>query len=363
MIVERTHYFSKPGGAASVLAIRRRACAVRRAMGLPAGRVFVRADGGAGRVPDVTWECAFPDREAHAADLAARAASPAFEAVRKEMGAAIDAFDRVIAVEDDAALPSGMRPVDLHGLPIVPREIRFRSDGRELVGYLYLPPGDGPFPCMIRNHGSGINQGTLDVSRPEGAALLMSWGIASFLPHRRGYGNSPGPGWREEANAEFGTPEYDAQVSARLDRESDDVLAALDCVAALPEIRTDRIGVMGSSFGGTNTLLAASKTDRFRCAIDFAGAAMNWDRTPKLRELMLAAASRVVMPLFLIQAENDYSIRPTKEIAASLAGNGRVVWSKIYPAYGALPWEGHLFESTAQHIWAPDIHRFLELHL
>lgn len=363
MLIERTHYFAKPGRAEAVLAIRRQACAVRLSIGLRSGRVFVRAEGSTGRVPDVTWECDYPDKASHAADLAARAASPAFEAVRKEMGANIDAFDRVVVVEDDAPLASGIRPVELHGLPIVPREVKFVSDGRELAGYLYLPPGGGPFPCLVRNHGSGIQQGTLDVSRPEGAALLMSWGIASFLPHRRGYGNSPGPGWREEASAPFGTPEYDEQVSTRLDRESTDVLAALDCVAAMPEIRADHVGVMGSSFGGTNTLLAASKTDRFTCAIDFAGAAMNWDNTPKLRELMLAAAARVKMPLFLIQAENDYSIRPTKELAASLAGNGRVVWSKIYPPYGFLPWEGHLFESTAQHIWAADIRRFLELYL
>lgn len=363
MILERTHYFAKPGRVDAVLAIRRRACAVRRTLGLAAGRVFLSTPASSGRVPDVTWECAFPDQAAHSADLAARAASADFAAVRAEMGANIDAFDRVCLVEDDAPLANGMQPVDLYGRAIVPREVKFASAGRELAGYLYLPPGDGPFPCLIRNHGSGIQQGTLDVSRPEGAALLMSWGIASFLPHRHGYGNSPGPGWREEANAPFGTDEYDAQVSARLDRESNDVLAAFDCVAAMKEIRTDHIGVMGSSFGGTNTLLAAAKSDRFTCAIDFAGAAMNWDNTPKLRELMLGAAQRVKMPLFLIQAENDYSIRPTKEIAASLAGNGRVVWSKIYPAYGFLPWEGHLFESTAQHIWAADIRRFLELYL
>ena len=362
-IVERTHYYAKPGRAADVLAIRRRACAIRRAIGLAAGRVFVRVDAGAGRVPDVTWECAFPDRTAHQADLDARAASPDFEAVRKTMGAAIDGFDRVIVAEDDAALANGMRPTSLHALPIVPRELRFRSDGRDLAGYLYLPPGDGPFPCMVLNHGSGITQGTLDVSRPGTAATLMAWGIASFLPHRRGYGNSPGTPWREDVHAEFGTPDYGAQLVARLDRESADVIRALETVEALPEIRRDHIGVMGSSFGGTNTLFAAAKCPRFRCAIDFAGAAMNWDRTPRLRETMIAAAQRVTMPLFLIQAENDYSIRPTREIAAALAGNGRIVWSKIYPPYGFLPWEGHLFESTAPHIWAPDVHRFLELYL
>jgi dienelactone hydrolase len=325
--------------------------------------VFVRTEGGTGRVPDVTWECAFPDRPAQQADLDARAASKDFEAVRKEMGAAIDGFDRVVVVEDDSPLPSGMRPTSLHGLPIVPREIRFASDGRELAGYLYVPPGDGPFPCMILNHGSGINQGTLDISRPGTAATLMAWGIASFLPHRRGYGNSPGTPWREDVSAEFGTPEYDSQLAIRLDRESDDVIAALSAVERMPEIRKAHIGVMGSSFGGTNTLFAAAKCGRFRCAIDFAGAAMNWDRTPRLRESMIAAAARVTMPLFLIQAANDYSIRPTKEIAESLKDSGRVVWSKIYPDYGFLPWEGHLFESTGQRFWAPDIHRFLELYL
>ena len=64
----------------------------------------------------------------------------------------------------------------------------------------------------------------------------MSWGIASLLPHRRGYGASEGPAWREEVPARFGTEDYDRQLAARLDRESDDVLAALDVVAALPEI-------------------------------------------------------------------------------------------------------------------------------
>ena len=36
-------------------------------------------------------------------------------------------------------------------------------------------------------------------------------------------------------------------------------------VAALPEIDPAHIGVMGSSFGGTTTLLAASKSKAFRC--------------------------------------------------------------------------------------------------
>lgn len=360
MIIERTQYFAKPGLGQQVLAIRRKASAVRRAIGLSSGRIFTRSAGSQSDSPDVVWECAFHDAAEQQADLAARAESPEFEAVRAEMKAAIDRFDRYVFAEEDLGLASGIRPTDLRDQAIVPREIAFMSAGRELKGYLFVPPGDGPFPCMVCNHGSGIEQGSLDISRPGNGALLMSWGIASFLPHRRGYGNSPGPAWRSEVVAEYGTADYAAQLSGRLDAEADDIVAALDCVSALREIDPAHIGVMGSSFGGTTTLFAAAKEPRFACAIDFAGAAMNWDRAPALRDEMKAAAARVTMPLFLIQAENDYSIRPTPELAASLRDSPYPVESKVYPAFGINPNEGHLFESRGAQLWSEDVRRFLE---
>jgi dienelactone hydrolase len=360
MIVERTQYFAKPGLADEVLAIRRKASAVRRALGLSSGRIFTRGLGSQADSPDVVWECVFHDETEQQADLATRAASPDFEAVRATMRAAIDRFDRYVFKEEALDLASGMRPTGLRDQAIVPREIAFMSAGRELKGYLFLPPGEGPFPCLICNHGSGIEQGSLDVSRPGNGALLMSWGIASFLPHRRGYGNSPGPAWRSEVVAEFGTVDYATQIKARLDAEADDIVAALGCVSALPEIDAAHIGVMGSSFGGTTTLFAAAKEPRFTCAIDFAGAAMNWDRAAILRAGMTAAAAQVTMPLFLIQAENDYSIRPTLELAASLKDSPRPVESRVYPAFGINPNEGHLFESRGAQLWSEDVRRFLE---
>ena len=71
------------------------------------------------------------------------------------------------------------------------------------------------------------------------------------------------------------------------------MVAALAAVRALDEIDPGHIGVMGSSFGGVVTLLSAAKSDGFRCAVDFAGAAMNWDRTPGLRRTMIEAAHRL----------------------------------------------------------------------
>jgi len=271
-IVERTHYYSKPNLAEAVLATRRRANAVREQIGLPAGTIRVKQDGDG---PDVTWECAFPSIEAHGRDLAARAESAEFVAVRGEMRKLIARFERCIERSDNEQSVGWVGDRDIVGLPIVPHAITFSSGGHQLVGYLYLPPGPGPFPCMITNHGSTIEKGTNDVCRPGTAALLMSWGIASFLPHRRGYGNSTGPSWRDEVPAEQGTDAYDEQLVARLERESDDVMAALQVLLARSEILPNHIGVMGSSFGGINALLGAARSDRMRCAVEFAGAAMN----------------------------------------------------------------------------------------
>jgi carboxymethylenebutenolidase len=363
MYIERTYYFAKPGKELETLAVRRKACRVRVGIGLPAGSIFVRADANEPNHPDVTWECGFASLEEHAADLAERAASPAFEAVRAEMRACIARFERHFFELASTELPNGVGRLDPRGHSLAPRELAFRSGEHMLKGYLFLPPGSGPFPCMISNHGSTITQGTLDVSRPGSAALLMSWGIAVFLPHRHGYGNSPGPAWRSEVPAEPGTADYDAQLSTRLDRESDDVLAALDCVCGLETIRPDHIGVMGSSFGGTNTLLAAAKTEGFRCAIEFAGAAMNWEIAPLLREKMLAAARKAMPPIFFIQAANDYSIAPTLALAAARQAAGKPVQSAIYPAFGINAEEGHFLERSGFALWGDDVRRFLERHL
>ncbi|MGH7321679.1 MAG: alpha/beta hydrolase family protein, partial [Candidatus Rokuibacteriota bacterium] len=208
-----------------------------------------------------------------------------------------------------------------------------------------------------------IQQGTSDVCRPGMAALLMSWGYAVFLPHRRGYGNSTGPPWRAEVPSEFGTAEYDRQLAERLGRESDDVLAALDVLARCPEIRAERVGVLGSSFGGTVSLLAAGRSPRVRCAVDFAGAAMNWERTPTLRDTMLTAARETRVPIALVQAANDYSTAPTRELAAELARLEKPHAARVFPPFGLTHDEGHLFAWTGALVWGPFVRAFLDAWL
>jgi hypothetical protein len=95
-IVERTHYYAKPGLASEVLDQRRKASAVRLAIGLPAGEIFVKHPGGDGSEPDVAWQCTFADAAAREADLAARAASAEFESVRIQMRKLYARFERQV---------------------------------------------------------------------------------------------------------------------------------------------------------------------------------------------------------------------------------------------------------------------------
>jgi hypothetical protein len=70
---------------------------------------------------------------------------------------------------------------------------------------------------------------------------------------------------------------------------------------------------------------------------------MNWERTPTLRGTMLEAARRLGVPLCLVQAENDYSAAPTRELAAELGRLGKIHEARVFPPFGLTADEGHLF--------------------
>src|SRR5207245_10672725 len=134
----------------------RDASCVRQRLGLPHALISVGA-GPEAVGPDVAWQCAFPTSEAHQRDLEARATSAEFDAVRAEMGALLARFERHVWRTDET---SGNDADPLEGHPIVPRVVGFPSGSLPLTGYLYTPPGPGPFPCLVTNHGRSIHQRT-----------------------------------------------------------------------------------------------------------------------------------------------------------------------------------------------------------
>lgn len=259
-------------------------------------------------------------------------------------------------LHDNATLPA----IDF---PVRPRKVTFPGPAGTLHGYLFLPPGDGPFPCMIDSHGSQTPPGTSDLSHPQTAAVMLGWGYGYFFPHRAGYGDSPGVPLNEEVTAPRGTAEHDTQLPARLRRENDDLIAAIDFAAAQPEIDEGRIGAMGSSLGGIHTLLALARDRRLRCGLDFSGGASQWAKHPNTRAMLIDAARALTAPVFLIQPENDFNTAPTRELAALLKELGKPHEARIYPPWGTDGAEAHRFCAAGQQVWAAAVKAFLARHL
>ena len=67
-------------------------------------------------------------------------------------------------------------------------QIKFPSQGLTLYGWMYRPPGEGPFPAIVWNHGSEKSPG----AHPELGKFYTDHGYVLFLPVRHGHGRSPG---------------------------------------------------------------------------------------------------------------------------------------------------------------------------
>ncbi|HET7266020.1 MAG TPA: alpha/beta fold hydrolase [bacterium] len=240
----------------------------------------------------------------------------------------------------------------------------FPSGGRDLIAYRYVPAvdpdrGRGSLPAVVLNHGSGLEQD----SKPGVARVLTDAGYLVVVPFRRGYAGSPGPSRIEEVPAPVGAPGHDEQVCARLLAENDDVLAALQFVRAMPEADAARVAVMGSSYGGINSLLAAARDGRVRACVSFAAAAMSWGPVPGLRPFLLAHADTIRCPVLLLQAENDFDVAPSEALAARLGAADRVCERRVFPPFGANPMEAHQIWVHAPQIWAPVVLPFLDRYL
>lgn len=93
MIVSFNFYYARPGLEDAVLKQRLRASDVREGLGIPRGRVIARTEG-APTLPDVIWEQHFEAIAGHHDDMAVRAASPEFEAIRAGMRKLCRRFER-----------------------------------------------------------------------------------------------------------------------------------------------------------------------------------------------------------------------------------------------------------------------------
>jgi dienelactone hydrolase len=231
-----------------------------------------------------------------------------------------------------------------------PKTVDIPSGRLHLKGWLWMPPGRGPFPAVLFNHGSGTDaQHTAGLPMADAAAKLapvfLAHGYAFLYPCRRGHGASEGL--------------FAKDPPAHLD----DVLASLRFLRTVRGVDGRRVAVAGHSFGGQLAILAGERDPSLRAAVTFGAAAASWDASAEIRERLLAAVRKSSVPLMLTHFANDYSSAPGRALDAELERLHRPHLLKMYPAFGRTLDDGHnaVYYDIPQ--WETDVFDFLARHL
>ncbi len=119
----------------------------------------------------------------------------------------------------------------------------------ELETTLFAPPGSGPFPLVVINHGKASGNPRFDprARYPIASREFLRRGYVVALPMRRGFANSTG------AYIDGG-----CNIESNSDIQAEDVINVLRELVNRPEIDASRIVIVGQSHGGLTTVAVGS---------------------------------------------------------------------------------------------------------
>jgi dienelactone hydrolase len=221
---------------------------------------------------------------------------------------------------------------------------------------IYTPPGPGPFPLAVMNHGSTASMPPSEQPRYRhtfAAYYFLSRGYAVVLPMMRGYAGSGGKLRRGGCD--------DVRVGLEAAK---DIRAVIDYMKHQPDIDGGRIVVAGQSFGGWNALaLGALDVPNVKGIVSFAGGMKATDCAHPEQALIdaaprLGAATRT--PSIWFFGENDKVFatplwRAMYEGYVSAGGHAELV------DYGTFGTDSHnlLSSSEGLPLWVPQADAFL----
>ncbi len=140
----------------------------------------------------------------------------------------------------------------------------------------------------------------------------------------------------------------------------DDALSGLKFLRALSYVDARDVAAIGHSFGRSLTVLLAEREPNSRVAVVLSGAGYSFDRSPALRERLLAAVDHIAAPIFFIHAQNVYFLSSSKVLDARCEQIGKPHRLKIYPPIGHTLDDGHDFLHLGVNICEPDVLAFLD---
>jgi dienelactone hydrolase len=201
-----------------------------------------------------------------------------------------------------------------------PDSVEFRDGDLTLKGFLYRPDGPGPFPAVVAMHNCGglVNaSGTIATRYRDWALQLVKAGFVVLFPDS--YGS------RGLANqcAVRNQP-------VRADRERvADATAARRWLQTQPQVKADRISLLGWSNGATGVLWAVRPRPRHEERSDFRSAVVFY---PGCRRLENTAWSARVPTLILVGALDDWtSVQECERMVAGARGRSARASIVVYP--------------------------------
>ncbi len=139
-------------------------------------------------------------------------------------------------------------------------EVTFPGEGFTIKAYRSKPRGGGTFPGLIIIHENrGLTDHIRDVARRYANQGYLA--VAPDLLSRVG------------GTGQFATTDDAIAAVARLSIEGvlQDLDATFNYLKSLPEVRKDRIGVLGYCWGGGNSLLFATRNSQLSAAVVYYG--------------------------------------------------------------------------------------------
>jgi carboxymethylenebutenolidase len=247
-----------------------------------------------------------------------------------------------------------------------PELVSFPSGDSTLRGYVHGPEGAGPFPAIIWNHGSERLPG----SCADLGSFYTSAGYVFFVPHRHGHGQSPGKyplgtvPTRARAQTEDTAGYRRKGIELLIELHEaylEDTVAAVKWLKRQPFVDSTRMAMSGVSHGGIQTVLAAEADAGMKAYVPFAPAAIAWRGNPELQDRLLCAVQTAHAPMFLLQAENDYSLGPSEILGGELKRKGAPNGARVYPPHGQTQDSGHgAFACQGTRVWGADVCAFLD---
>ncbi|CAN5347273.1 hypothetical protein BH11PSE11_BH11PSE11_33260 [soil metagenome] len=230
------------------------------------------------------------------------------------------------------------------------------SSAVRLETTIFRPPGDGPFPVLVLNHGKAIGNTHLQ-ERARFLAISREFvqrGYAVIIPMRTGFAKSTG---------EYS--EAPCNMTANGQMQANDVESILRYVRRQSWADPERILVGGQSYGGLATLaLGTRNAPGVRGLINFAGGLRMYGGDCSWRSSLIDAfadfGGKTAIPSLWFYGDNDSHFDPALVTAMHRAYVQRGASARLV-AYGPFKKDAHSMSSSRDgvKIWWPEMEKFL----